>query len=85
MPPEVAAPRPPQDPIKETLNALPGKQRAILSMFYVDGFSVREISAVLDVKEGTVKSRLFHARHSLRKALEAERKRTEVPNETERT
>ena len=52
------------------LAALPDDQRAILSLHYLDGMSVREIGLVLDVPQGTVKSRLYHARERLKQALE---------------
>ena len=42
----------------------------MLSMFYVDDLSIREIAQVLDVPDGTVKSRLFAARNQLKQMLE---------------
>ncbi len=56
--------------LREALAALPDDQRAILSLHYLDGMSVREIGRVLDVPQGTVKSRLYHARERLKQALE---------------
>lgn len=35
-------------------------------MFYLDGIKVREMAAILSIPEGTVKSRLFHAREHLK-------------------
>ncbi len=52
--------------IKKALNELPAKSKTILSMFYVDSYSVREIADVLSLSEGTVKSRLFYARKMLK-------------------
>ena len=46
------------------------EQRAVLSLHYLDEMGVREIAGVLDVPEGTVKSRLHHARNRLKEALE---------------
>lgn len=56
--------------LRDALAALPDDQRAILSLHYLDGMSVREIGCVLDVPQGTVKSRLYYARNSLKQALE---------------
>jgi len=52
--------------IKKALNELPAKSKTILSMFYVDSYSVQEIADVLSLSEGTVKSRLFYARKMLK-------------------
>jgi RNA polymerase sigma factor (sigma-70 family) len=56
--------------LKEVLEHLPGPVRAILSLRYEEGFDTVEIAAILDIPEGTVKSRLFHARQKLSKYLE---------------
>ena len=56
--------------VRRQLRLLPSDRRAILSMHYVEGMSVREIAEVLSIPEGTVKSRLFHARNRLRDSLE---------------
>jgi RNA polymerase sigma-70 factor (ECF subfamily) len=56
--------------LRDALAGLPDDQRAILSLHYLDGMSVREIGRVLRVPEGTVKSRLYHARNRLKQALE---------------
>jgi RNA polymerase sigma-70 factor (ECF subfamily) len=45
-------------------------QRAILSLRYLEDMSTREIAAVLEVPEGTVKSRLHQARNELKQILE---------------
>ena len=52
--------------IKIALNELPGNSKTILSMFYIDNHSVREIAQILSLSEGTVKSRLFYARKMLK-------------------
>lgn len=58
------------DRIRGALARLPDEQRAILSLHYLDEMGVREIARVLGVPEGTVKSRLYHARNGLKQALE---------------
>ncbi len=44
--------------------------REVLVMKEIDGFSYAEIAATMSVPEGTVASRLYHARRALRDALE---------------
>jgi RNA polymerase sigma-70 factor (ECF subfamily) len=56
--------------IKKALNELPIKSKTILSMFYVDEHSVKEIAKILSLSEGTVKSRLFYARKALKERFE---------------
>ena len=58
------------DSLKEALEQLSQPDRAILSLRYTEGFGTAEIAAILGVPEGTVKSRLFHARKRLRNFLE---------------
>jgi RNA polymerase sigma-70 factor, ECF subfamily len=48
------------------LGILGDEQREILLMRFVDDMSFREISAALDIPEGTVKSRFYHALQRLR-------------------
>ena len=50
--------------------------RIPIIMFYIEGFSIREISEILHIPEGTVKSRLFAGRAKLRSVLGEEE---EVP------
>jgi RNA polymerase sigma-70 factor (ECF subfamily) len=47
------------------LEHLSPDQRAILALHHLDGRSVGEIASILQVPEGTVKSRLFAARRAL--------------------
>ncbi|MCH8253447.1 MAG: RNA polymerase sigma factor [Planctomycetes bacterium] len=56
--------------IRDAMAKLPGEQRAILSLHYLDEMGVSEIGEVLEIPKGTVKSRLHHARNRLRQALE---------------
>ena len=52
--------------VRRALNELPVKSKTILSMFYIDNHSVKEISQILSLSAGTVKSRLFYARKMLK-------------------
>ena len=45
---------------------LPTNQQQIIKLFYTEELSLNEISKLLNVKAGTVKSRLFHAREKLK-------------------
>jgi RNA polymerase sigma-70 factor, ECF subfamily len=46
------------------------ESRTVLALMYLEELSVGEIADVLGVPEGTVKSRLFHAREHLRQIME---------------
>jgi RNA polymerase sigma factor (sigma-70 family) len=58
--------------LRRAMAALPPVQRAGIALFYIDGLSVAEIAEALGVPEGTVKTRLFHARRALRHQFEGE-------------
>ncbi|HSM44645.1 MAG TPA: RNA polymerase sigma factor [Acidimicrobiia bacterium] len=51
------------------LERLSPELRAVLQATVLDGLSIRETAVLLDVSEGTVKSRAFRARHQVREAL----------------
>lgn len=55
--------------LRASLAELPADQRTVLSWFYLEEMSVREIAAALSIPAGTVKSRLYHARNALRRCL----------------
>lgn len=57
--------------LETALRALPERQRVAVTLFDVEGYSHAEIAAVLEIPEGTVRSDVFHARRTLRVALEA--------------
>jgi len=56
--------------IKLAMMSLSVKNKTILSMFYVDNYSVKEIAESLSISTGTVKSRLFYARKTLKEKFE---------------
>ena len=57
------------DDLRSGLKALPGEQRATIALFYSDGLTVMEIATAMKIPIGTVKTRLFHARRTLRRLL----------------
>ena len=59
--------------LRDVLKQLPTERKAILSMFYLESMSLREIAEVLSVPVGTVKSRMHYARIELKEALERRR------------
>ena len=57
--------------VKRTLNTLPPDQKAVFVLKTYDEMSYESMAEVMNCSIGTVMSRLFRARHKLRKALEA--------------
>jgi RNA polymerase sigma-70 factor (ECF subfamily) len=53
--------------IKELLEKLDMRRRAVISLYYFEQLSIPEISAALNIPRGTVKSRLDRARKELKK------------------
>jgi RNA polymerase sigma-70 factor (ECF subfamily) len=51
------------------IDALPDKLRIVVVLAGIEGHDMKEVAALLDVPEGTVKSRLFVARKQLREQL----------------
>jgi RNA polymerase sigma-70 factor (ECF subfamily) len=52
------------------IDDLPEKLRIAIVLSAIQGYDVREVSQLLDVPEGTVKSRLFLARKALAQRLQ---------------
>jgi len=59
-----------RETLRLALNSLSSEDHALLRLFYLDELSVAETAEALDIPVGTVKSRLFHARQRLRRALQ---------------
>lgn len=59
-----------QHDLRFALDALPEKQRLILTLHHMLGYSIDETAAILHLPQGTVKSRLSRARHALLAELE---------------
>ena len=56
--------------VQRALDEIKPHHRTILVLYYLEDLSVQEIAEVLEIPEGSVKSRLFYARDSLRKVLD---------------
>jgi RNA polymerase sigma-70 factor (ECF subfamily) len=55
--------------VQECISCLDGEQREVLVLRDIQGFSYEEIGGMLKLPEGTVKSRLFRARNTLKDGL----------------
>lgn len=53
----------------DALDELPPSMRAATVLYYFEGFSVKEVAAMVGVHESTIKSRLLYARRKLRDHL----------------
>lgn len=58
--------------VREAMDSLPDLQRQTLLLYAEEGMTYNEIAEVMDVNIGTVKSRLFHAKKTLRARLKPE-------------
>jgi RNA polymerase sigma-70 factor (ECF subfamily) len=61
--------------VSSLIENLPIQHKTILLLFYLEKQSIKEIAIILELPEGTVKSRIFYARELLK------RKYKEVKNE----
>ncbi|NIR02104.1 MAG: sigma-70 family RNA polymerase sigma factor, partial [Gemmatimonadales bacterium] len=57
--------------VLDAIRSLSEPHRLATTLFYIDGYSVREVAEFLDVPAGTVKSRLHDARNKLRERMVA--------------
>jgi RNA polymerase sigma factor (sigma-70 family) len=63
-----------QKRLNEAMMKLSDEHRAVVTMFHIQGMPHAEISKILRVSEGTVRSRLFYANRQLQNYLEEFRK-----------
>ena len=57
------------DRLQRSVAKLPISQRMVVVLYYLDDLSMQEISEILEIPVGTVKSRLHYGRLSLKKDL----------------
>jgi len=56
--------------LSDALAYLPPIHRAVISLYYVEGFTTDEIAGIVGISRGTVKSRLHAARERIRAIVE---------------
>ena len=68
---DTASVEPPEDgaPVHEALQKLKPEQRIVMTLFYVDGYTMQEIADTLSIPLGTIKTRLHSARKQLKQIL----------------
>jgi RNA polymerase sigma-70 factor (ECF subfamily) len=66
---DVRASREFEERLARAMDALPEKLRVVLVLAAIEGHDTREVGRLLDLPEGTIKSRLFHARKKLAEML----------------
>ncbi len=57
--------------LMNAIKNLPDNQELIIRMFYLEENTIQEISAILEISKGTVKSRLFYGREKLKLILKS--------------
>lgn len=57
------------DEVRLAVRRLPSNYQAVISLFYWQGYQYKDIAAIMDVPEGTVKGWLKRAKDALRKDL----------------
>lgn len=55
--------------VHELLGKLNLVHREVLTLYFLEGFSIREMAKIIGVPEGTVKSRLYYAKNTLYETL----------------
>lgn len=53
----------------KAIKELPPNQQLVIKLFYLEEYSLKAMAELLDISEGTIKSRLFHAREKLKSQL----------------
>ena len=69
---EIVAENEYQSNLLAAINRLNPKQRTVVILYYYDEFKVKKIAKATQTLPGTVKSRLFTARHNLQKLLQTQ-------------
>ena len=69
---EKAAEREDYSDLYQAIIRLPQDIRICVTLYYIEGYSVKEVAQLLEVTESTVKNRLARARRRLRNDLEPE-------------
>ncbi len=59
--------------LSKAISDLPASQKIVVRLFYIESYSLKQISDLLEISVGTAKSRLFHAREKLKKELNSKK------------
>lgn len=66
--------KPEETGIMDTLMSLNAKDKEVLILYYIEGYSCREIADILKITESAVKKKLERARKRLKEKYEGERR-----------
>ena len=55
--------------VHKLLGKLKLAHREVLTLHFLEGFSIQEMARIIGISEGTAKSRLYYAKHKLHEAL----------------
>ena len=58
--------------LDDLLQKIDLKKRTVIALFYYEGMNIKDISKILNIPAGTVKSRLAHARSEIKLLIEKE-------------
>jgi len=58
-----------KETVHNAISKLPLRQRKVVILCEIEGFSQNDVSKILNISEGTVRSRLFYAKKRLKKYL----------------
>ncbi len=58
------------DLVRKAIQKLSGQRKQLINLYYYEEYTIEEISGILNIKTGTVKSRLFRARRQLKETIE---------------
>ncbi|HID95834.1 MAG TPA: RNA polymerase sigma factor [Candidatus Latescibacteria bacterium] len=58
-----------REKVRELVRSLPPQYRAVITLYHFKGFTYKELSEILDLPVGTIKTHLYRARELLRKAV----------------
>lgn len=61
---------PEPDPVEQAVMALRPEYRAVVYLYYFEGYTTQEIGRLLGIRQSTVSTRLCRARQMLKQALE---------------
>jgi len=59
--------------VHKMLDKLKLDHREVLTLYFLEGFSISEMAQIIGISEGTAKSRLYYAKHRLHEALKGEK------------